>query len=62
MHGDRYLGFEGIRIGGINTIIGHHVEKCIVHVSTLASMITIGNCRGSKGVVVCVWCTCACVY
>ena len=38
-----YLSFEWITAQGVHTLIGDHIEECIVHIATLTTMVTIGN-------------------
>ena len=38
-----YLPLERIAVLGVHSLIGDHVEECIVHVATLTTMVAIGN-------------------
>ena len=40
-----YLSLERITALCVHSLIGYHIEESIVHITTLATMITIGNCK-----------------
>jgi len=48
---DRFTYLSSERIGTllVYSLIGNHIKKGIVHVTTLAAMVSIRNCRNCNG-------------
>ena len=44
MHARLYLSTVRVASRCVNSLIGHNVAVCIVHVSSLAAMVTVRNC------------------
>ena len=47
--GSTHLASESIGTFLVYSLIGNHIKKGIMHVTTMAAMVSIGNCRKCDG-------------